>query len=65
MTSAVIGPSSPRPVAPTMRTSRPSVGSARSPFASPTTANPPRPVWPIHAPTGTAITSAISSVNAV
>jgi hypothetical protein len=48
----------------TSRISTPSVGSARSALADPTTRKPPRPVCPTQAPTGRAITSAMIIASA-
>ena len=61
--SASVTGSSPMPMASTSNVSRPSSGSARSPLASPTITNPPRPVCPTSTPMGSAMTSAISTAS--
>ena len=47
----------------TARMSRPRVGSARRPLASPATRNVPRPVCPIHIPAGMAMPQATASAT--
>jgi len=57
VSSASRGGSSPSPSPSTTKVSTPRVGSARIALAKPTTAPPPRRVWPISSPIGTAITA--------
>jgi hypothetical protein len=64
-TSATYTGKSPRPAHSTTRISTAVVGRALRALESPTTTNPPLPVWPTNAPSGIAIAAAISRVTNV
>ncbi len=59
-----MSPPSSGPTTSTAANSRPSVGTDRTPLTRFTTATRPRPVWPIHSPSGMPTSAASSRVAA-